>query len=152
MAAMHLRAPPSNAKPGGEKRGSQVAYTLDEREADARYAAALAVPFPNDVLASHSPHVRAFCASRGKALSSPPGAIYMALHSLASFEMPKVVALYTQLLDVPAVTWKLQLGKSGDGKSLVINFVKEILKVRRSQLQEHYDAVYNDALKRWKQH
>ena len=45
------------------------------------------------------------------------GAIYMALHSLASFEMPQVVARYTELLDVPAVTWKLQLGKSGDGKN-----------------------------------
>ena len=61
----------------------------------------------------------------------------MALHSLASFEMPKVVAQYTKLLDVPAVTWKLQLGKSGHGKSLVVNFIKEVLKVRRSQLQEH---------------
>jgi len=129
-----------------------VSYTLDERETDARSAAALAVPFPDDVLAAHSPHVWAFCLSRGKALSSPLGANYMALHSLASFEMPKVVALYTQLLDVPALSWKLQLGKSGDGKSLVVNFIKEILKLRRSQLQEHYEAVYNEALKKWKQH
>ena len=76
----------------------------------------------------------------------------MALHSLASFEMPKVVAQYTKLLDVPAVTWKLQLGKSGDGKSLVVNFIKEVLKVRRSQLQEHYEAVYQEAALQWKQH
>ena len=76
----------------------------------------------------------------------------MALHSLASFEMPKVVAQYTKLLDVPAVMWKLQLGKSGHGKSLVVNFIKEVLKVRRSQLQEHYEAVYQEAALQWKQH
>ena len=79
----------------------------------------------------HTPYTFLFCLPGVYFL----GAIYMALHSLASFEMPQVVARYTELLDVPAVTWKLQLGKSGDGKSLVMNFIKEVLKLRRIQLQ-----------------
>ena len=148
--AMHLRTAPVQ-KAATAKPASQMPFSLDEREVDARYDAALAIPFPAEVLATNSPHVWDFCVSRGRALSSPPGAVYMALHSLASFEMPHVVAKYTELLDIPSVTWKLQLGKSGDGKSLVVNFIKEILKVRRAQLQHHYEAVYKENLKTWKQ-
>ena len=114
--AMHLRTAPAQ-KAATAKPAPQIPFSLDEREVDARYDAALAIPFPAEVLATNSPHVWDFCVSRGKALSSPPGAVYMALLSLASFEMPHVVAKYTELLDVPSVTWKLQLGKSGDGKT-----------------------------------
>ena len=150
-ASMHLRAAPTTQKSPSGQRTPPVPFQLDEREVDARYDAALAIPFPSEILEKHSPHVWAFCVSRGQALSSSPAAIYMALHSLACFELPNVVARYTELLDVPAVTWKLQLGKSGDGKSLVVNFIKEILKVRRAQLQEHYNALYKANLQKWKQ-
>ena len=122
---------------------------LDEKEVDLRYDAALAVPFPASILAADAPHVWAFCTSRGRALSCDPGALYLALHSLACFELPHVTAKYTELLDVPSVTWKLQLGKSGDGKSLVVNFVKEVLKLRRVQLQSHYEAAHKKAVEEW---
>ena len=129
---MHLRAAPTTQKSPSGQRTPPVPFQLDGREVDARYDAALAIPFPSEILEKHSPHVWGFCVSRGQALSSSPAAIYMALHSLACFELPNVVARYTELLDVPAVTWKLQLGKSGDGKSLVVNFIKEILKDSQS--------------------
>ena len=100
--AMHLRTAPVQ-KAATAKTASEMPFSLDEREVDARYDAALAIPFPAEVLATNSPHVWDFCVSRGRALSSPPGAVYMALHSLASFEMPHVVAKYTELLDIPSV-------------------------------------------------
>ena len=49
--------------------------------------------------------------------------------------MPRTVARYESLLDVPALSWKLQLGKSGDVKSLVINFIKEVLKQCQKEVQ-----------------
>ena len=59
------------AAPGDKK--TPIALALPEHEADLRYAAALAVPFPVDVPRQHVQHVWAFCVSRGQALSSHPG-------------------------------------------------------------------------------
>ncbi|OLP84938.1 hypothetical protein AK812_SmicGene34126 [Symbiodinium microadriaticum] len=66
-----------------------------------------------------------YSSSEHEALSSHPNGVSLALHSLASFEMPRTVAQYTALLDVPALSWKLQLGRSGGGKCLLITFMKE---------------------------
>ena len=148
--SMHLRAPPGSQKPAQKPAAAPAPPPLLEEEADLRYAAALHTAFPCGKLAESAPKVWAFCEDAGKALSSHPGAIYMALHSLASFEMPNVVAKYTSLLDIPSVTWKLQLGKTGDGKSLVINFVKEVLKQRRAHVQAHYEAVHKKQVEEWK--
>ena len=52
--------------------------------------------------------------------------------------MPRTVAQYTALLDVPALSWKLQLGRSGGGKCLLITFMKEVLKLHQASVQQHY--------------
>ena len=157
MAApgVHLRQPrqarglAAGNQQGGPANEGRLPMVLPLGEVEARYRAALEIPFPVELARTTAPHTWQFCERAGRALSSNPGNILLALIQMAGFEMPKVVAAYTALLDVPGLQWNLPLDRTGGGKSLVVTFIKETEKLRQQQLQTFYNDKYGRELADW---
>ena len=61
-------------------------------------------------------------------LKVPYGAALLGMVALASFMAHRTVAQYTPMLGVPALPWMLWLGNSGDGKSKLIWWMKQVIK------------------------
>jgi hypothetical protein len=154
MAApgVHLRQarvrPAAMSNPTDE---CKLPLMLPLAEVEARYQAALAVPFPSEEVTRLMPRTWEFCKRAGQALSAHPANILLALVQMAGFEMPKVVVAYTALLDVSGLQWNLPLDRTGGGKSLVVTFIKEIEKLRQGQLQRFYDEKHELAMQTWRE-
>ena len=134
--------------PGANQQANdnRLPLILPVAEVEARYEAALRIPFPEDVVRREVPNTGQFCEHAGRALSAHPGTIILALIQMTGYEMPQVVAAYTELLDVPGLQWNLLLDRSGGGKSLVVTFIQETEQVRQGQLQKFYYAKHKKEL------
>ena len=61
-------------------------------------------------------------------LKVPYGAVVLGMLSLAAFMAHRTVAQYTPMLGVPPLPWLSWIGNSGDGKSKLIWWLKQVIK------------------------
>ena len=61
-------------------------------------------------------------------LKVPFGAVMLGMMSLSAFMSYRTVAQYTPMLGVPPLPWLQWLGNSGDGKSKLIWWLKQVIK------------------------
>jgi hypothetical protein len=61
-------------------------------------------------------------------LKVPFGAVLLGMISLASFMAHRTMAQYTPMLGVPPLPWLIWLGNSGEGKSKLIWWMKQVIK------------------------
>ena len=91
-SGMHLREVKVHRTRGSGQGAATVPWQFANNEVEARYAAALQVPFPEDVALAKTPATWGISVETAKALSVHPGAVHLALIQMVGFEMPRVVA------------------------------------------------------------
>ena len=126
---------PSQPPDEGEIPLEVEATILEAKTIDEIYVAMEALHFPeSETKAALGDAAALWIEDLRESLQLPFESVFLALIALSAFAVHKTETMYTSMLSLPSLPWFAHLGRTGDGKSIIVWLQKQVVLERQDRI------------------